>query len=278
MNLQRSVSRSRKNGSWVISIALLTSITISDEAYALIGGQTDTSNRFSATVKFNGATPTGDAPDRHEFCSATIVGARAALTAGHCVDDGGTQDGGSGAIDLGDGNGPIAVTCTRHPDYNGVNDVALCQPAAAVTFGGTKYEVVQTDATRISEDSSIVLLGYGCTEKSLGDYGVLNWGGAGLRRKSTNPDHPSGSDPDAALMIADGGVVFCGGDSGSGAFDQDTPATRHVIGIAAVSDIDNKVSRLVQTTDSRIVSWFKSWGDDRGIAICGIHSNAAGCR
>lgn len=258
----------------LLTVLMMTASTF-DEAAALIGGTSEHSDRFPATVMFEGIAPTDSEPNRHELCSATIIGEKAALTAGHCVDDHGRSDGGVGWINFPDGSS-ISVTCTRHPDYNNAyNDIALCRPADV--FRGRR-EVVQTNPANISDDSSIVLLGYGCVTTDDESYGQLNWGAAGLRRKSKDPNPPSPSRPDDAFMIVDGGAVLCKGDSGSGAFDQDDPSTRFVIGVGIFGKVGENTSRLVQTTDGRVKTWLRAWGDDRGIAICGIHSDATGCR
>jgi hypothetical protein len=120
----------------------------------------------------------------------------------------------------------------------------------------------------------MVLLGYGCTDAGRSDYGELYWGAAGIRRLSADP----AENPDEALMIVDGGAILCAGDSGSGGFDQDVPATRFIIGVGVRSNLTDKYSRLVQTTDNRIQKWMKDWGNENRTEICGIHSSASGCR
>jgi hypothetical protein len=238
----------------------------------ITGGRQADGSRFPATLTLIGI----------EKCTSTIVGDRVAITAAHCVDNGG-----AGSIDLGNGAPLISAVCTHHPSFNPSSDncstvntvgcepdVALCLSQSSLTAAGMKYEVIQTDRSKIREDTSMVLLGFGCTTQGGTDYGTLYWGGGGIRRLSVDPS----TGPDDAFMIVDGGAVLCPGDSGGGNFDQESPSSRFVIGIGARSNSAEQYSRLVQTSDTRIVDWLNKWGNDNGVKICGVHQDATGCR
>ena len=252
-----------KHWQLLILAALIIPAILSSKADALIGGRTDHRDRFTATVKFAGQMD----------CTAVIIGPAAVVTAGHCIDDAG-----EGTVELADGS-TLPISCNRHPDYNGVNDVALCRLLGGA-FSGMNFEVLQTDRSKVSEDSSIVLNGFGCTTPIPDgpQLKLFSWGAAGLRAKSKDPNPPDGAHPEDALMIADGGAVLCSGDSGSAAFDNDDPSSRYVVGIGIRGDSVSKTSWLIQVSDSRILDWFRKWGDEWGSPICGVHSNASGCR
>lgn len=63
----------------------------SGQAFALIGGRSDHPERFPATVRFEGAVN----------YTATIVGARTILTAGHCLDKNSPPDFMPGNVEFG---------------------------------------------------------------------------------------------------------------------------------------------------------------------------------
>lgn len=114
---------------------------------------------------------------------------------------------------------------------------------------------------------------------SVPDYGVLHAGATGIESTSSNPSEPNPTNLKKDLLTTVGGAILCQGDSGGAAFDRENPSARFVIGIGMMMGIDDPTeSYFVQVSDDRIKNWLQSWGNDRGIAICGVHSNATGCR
>jgi Trypsin len=264
-------------GRWALLVSLFMVTGIAERTEAMIGGRGDLASDFSSTVLFSGIEP----------CTAVIVGSQTVLTAGHCVDDHNTDDGGAGSIQYGPSGLIVSVLCTKYRQYPNVYDIAVCKPASSSdTFSGMNFEALQTDPNRISADSQAVLAGYGCTSGQGTDYGTLNSGSTGIESTSSNPAVPDINNPKSELLITVGGALLCEGDSGSAAFDQENPSARFIIGIGFRGQVPPKGSTdtvglesyFVQVSDNLIKNWLQSWGDTRGIAICGIHSNATGCR
>jgi len=257
-------------------LSFVACLAIPERTEALIGGRGGDAIQaeFSSTVLFSGIMP----------CTAVIVGSQAALTAGHCVDDQGQDDNGQGSIQFGPSGAVVSVLCTNYRQFTGVYDIAVCKPASlSDTFSnsGMKFEVIQTDPSQISADTQATLAGYGCTALNMPapDYGTLLAGTTGIESTSSNPATPDPTNLKKDILTTVGGAILCEGDSGGAAFDQENPSARFVIGIGMVrSKIDPTESYFVQVSDDRIKSWLQSWGDSRGIAICGVHSNATGCR
>jgi Trypsin len=231
----------------------------------IVGGAPADPKAFSASLNFDGA------------CSATIVGARAILTAAHCV-----EPGGQGTVDIGDGK-PLRATCTHHPDYKAslckdspersecTADVALCSTPTAMNRPGLKYESVQTDRSALGAQMQVLLLGYGCTTTGGTDFGALYLGTAKVKELSaTTP-----STFDSYFMRIDSTVRVCAGDSGGGSLDNASDP-RRVIGVN--KGVKGSTSYLVQTTDKRILDFMKSWSAGANAMICGVAHQATGCR
>jgi len=231
-----------------------------------IGGVLADPKKFPATLLFDGR------------CTATIIGRRSIVTAAHCVGNGAT-----GTVLL-DGKNYGAV-CAHHPAYStpsecmkGIQpltctaDIALCKTNVDLAAVGLKYEVVQTDRSKLAVDQPMVLLGYGCTTTGGAAAGVLYVGNSKLEALSNLK--PSVFND--YFMKISGPTLVCKGDSGAGNFDVADPATRSVIGVTA--RVDATTSFLVQTTDARIINFMKTWSSVNAAPICGVTSNAQGCR
>ena len=232
----------------------------------IIGGVLADPKKFPATLLFDGQ------------CTATIIGRRSIVTVAHCVDNGAT-----GTV-LIDGKNFGAV-CAHHPAYTTPSecsksmppltcaaDIALCKTNVDLTAVGLKYEVVQTDRTKLATGQTMVLLGYGCTTTGGPAAGVLYAGSSKVGALS-NLQPTSFNDH---FMKISGPTLVCKGDSGAGNFDVADSATRSVIGVTARADA--ATSYLVQTTDTRISNFMKTWSNVNAAPICGISSTAQGCR
>lgn len=197
-------------------------------------------------------------------CTSTAIGPRAILTAAHCLPDDST-----GVVES-DGK-EILAHCVHHPDYHSNSaDFALCELTSDLTDVLAEHVNVSKDQPQ--ENDTVRLLGFGCTELggSDGGFGVLYEGDSTVVRL------PAGS---SYYMRTRGGAAVCYGDSGGAAylFLNAAKTRRVVVGVNSEGDIE-QVSLLATTSVPGFVSWLRKWSDERGLQICGIHSNATSCR
>jgi V8-like Glu-specific endopeptidase len=244
-------------------------------ALFMVDGAAKKSSSFPASGELTG----------EEICTGTAVGTNAVLTAAHCV-----QHGKAATIKL--NNKVVHLTCYRHPEFmqsgNCDNpsdaacsaDVALCKASDKIDLGASKYEVIQTDASKLVKDMEIVMVGYGCTGDGKTDHGTLYMGQAKVTRLSSeNPKSAIES-----LLFTTGGAVTCPGDSGAGNFDVENASKRFIIAVSKqrMQTLDGKLdkshSAMVQITDKRIGSFLRKWGEENKANICGVHKDASGCR
>lgn len=224
---------------------------------AVIGAQKAQPANWPATFIFT--TPTGG-------CTSTAVGARAVLTAAHCV-----TDGGQGQIQIGEAT-PINVECDHHPAYpaNGTADFALCSTDAPLQ--NLAFEKVGTSLAQARIGDEITLLGYGCTQEGGFDkgFGVLHVGVAEVK------ETPSQANLDT---LTEGGAAVCFGDSGGAAYFHTNQAkTRRVIfGVNSRGDI-SRFSWLSSTATGGFVDWAFEWAEEQQVEICGLHVGASDCR
>ncbi|MCC6748062.1 MAG: S1 family peptidase [Deltaproteobacteria bacterium] len=174
--------------------------------------ETQLTSRTSAIV--NGAPESGFAAvgaivvagtGSNSGCTATLVGRRTLITAGHCVA----------------GQGPVvfypsglqgprfaAATVTMHPSYVGGNDADLAVVRLMEDVGGIEPVELATRAPRVGE--SVVLVGFGKPLEGQGSFGV--------KRRATNT---VGTVTDQLFTVygaaASAGNI-CDGDSGGPTF------------------------------------------------------------
>lgn len=228
----------------------------------LIGGQAARSADFPASfyTRSDGFS-----------CTAALVASRALLLAAHCMSDG-------APIVLSLRGKEYEGVCTHAPGYAGdkTADWALCLMALPVA--GVPYERVNVDGSRVRAGTRLLLTGFGCTTKA-GDGGHDNVYRIGEATVETVPSRDSND------IVTKGSVVLCYGDSGGPAFVylDDGKRDRVVVSVNSRVGVD-KGGMIVDTSYLSSIStdparqFLSDWSTRNGIAICGVHPNAANCR
>lgn len=195
-------------------------------------------------------------------CTATIVGEKVLLIAAHCVKSGGT------AKFKAAGQNYTAV-CTHSKDYanNPTADYNACEIDRPVI--NVPFELVNVDANFLKIGEEILLTGYGCTVPggSGGNDGVYRIG------ESRVSELPSGSSND---IVTVGPAALCYGDSGGPAF-KIVGNKRYQLSINSRGDI-RTTSYLSSLATAQGKRFLNAWAEKTGLKICGMHSDAVGCR
>jgi len=209
-------------------------------------------------------------------CTSTAIGTRVIITAAHCIKDNAT-----GVVEI-DGT-PISASCSHHPDYHDnvlqtdqdwekkvSPDFSLCALTSDLTV--KDFETIGSKKDSPVKGSTIRLLGFGCnkTGGTDGGFGVLYEGDAGVTKIPEPPSY---------YITTLGGAAVCFGDSGGGAYLYLNQAhTRRVmVGVNSRGDIST-TSLLSATTTPGFSTWASSWAAKNHVKICGLHSDAKGCR
>jgi hypothetical protein len=199
------------------------------------------------------------------FCTSTMVSSRALLTAAHCVDDG-------GKVLLTLKKKTYEGICTHSPDYaqNETADWALCLFSKDIT--GIPFERINMDESRVTVGAELLLTGFGCVKSpgTGGNDGVYRIGEAKVMSV------PTGSSND---IVTVGEVALCFGDSGGPAFlflDLNK-RDRIVVSVNSRGNIRD-TSYLSSTSTSPAKAFFMKWSQDKGVKLCGVHSDAPNCR
>jgi hypothetical protein len=140
----------------------------------------------------------------------------------------------------------------------------------------SRYETVNTDATRIRIGTELLLTGFGCTQ----DTGTGSDGNYRIG-EATVSALPSGSNND---MTTSGDVALCYGDSGGGAFLFLDTAQKKRVQVSVNSRIEvlddgrlGKSSFLSSTSTMASQSFLKRWASANTADICGVTPSAKNC-
>jgi secreted trypsin-like serine protease len=153
-------------------------------------------------------------------CTATVVGPRTLLTAGHCTKD-------RGVISFSIGLRTFAATCKVHPNFIATqlaDDAALCK---------TEIDIPVVPASvytgPILVGTNVTLMGYGCIQigGGGGNDGILRYGRASVTRAASANYH---------WYETNAPVALCSGDSGGPNFDG---VSHTVIGINSRGNLRN---------------------------------------
>jgi hypothetical protein len=180
-----------------------------------------------------------------------------------------------GTVSFSAGANQYKASCSHHPEYrngkgNATADWALCLVDRPVT--GVPFEILgvnEVNALQIS--TTMTLSGYGCVNPGGGggNDGIFRVGQA----KVTGL--PSGKNYD---IVTKGGAALCFGDSGGAAYYVFSDGARSILGVNSRGNIST-MSYLPAVYAKTFVSWAISWAKDSANArICGLHSDALGCR
>lgn len=201
-----------------------------------------------------------------KFCSATLVGPGAVVTAAHCVAD-------RSIMYIKHGDWRAQGECRQHKAYaqgNRSADIALCAVSPFAQIPGERVANVP-----LLSQSTVLLTGYGCVKSK-----DVPEGGAPEPQKSLFGgeaivvDLPVG---DNFHFTSAGQAVLCFGDSGGATFVVAGNSRRLLVGANAASDFFTR-SAVTALYAPGIADFINDWADKHGRKICGLHADAVPCR
>jgi Trypsin len=205
-------------------------------------------------------------------CTGSIVGEQVVLMAAHCIAHGGILKFKAADVDY-------VADCSRHDAYRTIPrnysaDYALCRVRQPVR--GVKFERLNIDSSLVSDGTELLLTGFGCTTDAGtgGQDDVYRVGEANVTRGPVGPTDN--------YFTTEGKAALCFGDSGGPAFLLRPGSTRVQVSVNARvgktrSGRLSMRSFLSSTSTPDAIAFLKSWSGDT-LKICGIHSDARGCR
>jgi Trypsin len=235
----------------------------------------------------------------HITCTASLVGRSVILTSAHCVDGSPYDDQASiilGSVKFGDTVTPL-TECKMHPDYaqarmaypwpRHASDFALCTLKFPVS--GVALETIS--ATLLLDKAPVTLLGFGCTNLKIKnnridpsydppDNPVLRIGGQQIA--DLNAPIAGVGNGYALTISRQGSANLCPGDSGgpvlTGIASFKSVKSRQIAAVASAmhgkwgkDGQDAEFYSFLAPITNSVRAWIKSWGDVRGLSICGIH-------
>ena len=198
-------------------------------------------------------------------CTSTLIGPQTLITAAHCV-----PDGGSAQITL--QKTSSSARCSHAPEYksNGTMDLALCHFETPVTHPRIRYERISTDPKIVSVGQRVLLTGFGCATATGRSDGRFRTGEVPIVRLPAGPSFD---------IVTKGEAALCFGDSGGGAYVlvNGSPATRFQISVNSRGNIrdESYLTSLAAEPSRRFLS---DWSTKHRTTICGLHSDATGCK
>lgn len=202
------------------------------------------------------------------LCTATVVGARALLTAAHCVTA-------SEPVQARLGDRTFSLRCGAvGPEGVRRFDVALC--VSDQLLEGVR--AARIDAVRrLGIGDGLVLAGFGCTAGGGVDRSGTGALSSGLARVVALDVVLSGA-PDEAPFIVAKGASPCFGDAGGGVYHmgaaEQTPAA--VSGLLSRGDLASS-SYIVSLASVPLIDALRQAADQQGARLCGVHDDGASC-
>ncbi len=192
-------------------------------------------------------------------CSATVIGERVILTAGHCVKDEGEigpVEMGVGAVDFVLGQQVYTAKCRQTPKYRqnlGDHDMAICLADRPLSV---RPATIDTQPVKIGQ--TVILTGYGCIRSpgSGGNDGILRVGKAKVIQLPAGDDY---------WFYTKASSTLCFGDSGGPSMSK----PHFVIGVNSRGDIKS-LSLFTATFTKDSIDFFEEFAKEQSVSICGI--------
>lgn len=244
----------------LFAVLLICASLRANEVPELIGGSPADSKDWPSSVYIG--MNLGGGSTAH--CTATVIGERVLLTAGHC-----TREQSVATFKL----GGVTYTgmCTLAPGYpaDPTADWSLCALDKPVV-GGPYESILVDEKEMVKVGESVLLAGYGCIRPggSGGNDGIFRTGKA---RVTQLPADRGNLD-----TVTQGGGALCFGDSGGSAYVVNG-AKRSVFGVNSRGNIST-TSYLSSTFVPEFREYAESFIKANGVEICGITPGAKGCR
>ncbi len=249
----------------IASILLASSsVALADLHPNLIGGRPVREGEYPEVIRISSG---------RSYCSASIVGPRVVLTAGHCTSEDGSVRPVSEeeTYQFEHKQMVYRAKCKLAPSYRdgrrgvGSQDIALCKTDREVEV---KYASVADRDPKKGEMA--VLIGYGCIRGESprgGNDGILRVGKAKVTRESSD---------ESFHWYTEGRTALCYGDSGGPAFlDLDDPKNEHHY-VAGVNSMGNIKDLSLLTSVARSKKFMQDFERAQGVEICGLSRKCDG--
>lgn len=238
---------------FAIMVLVVSSLAMAGDFDAmLIGGSPVKPGEYPEVVRIRSCSGTQCAG-----CTATVVGKRAVVTAGHCLL-------GSGEVSFMLGQNEYKAQCEAHPLYPNTEDMdmALCKTEKDMDV---KYAHISKQGPALNE--IVTLIGYGCIREGGGggNDGILRVGEAPVIQLPT-------AQPVNNWFYTRGSSALCFGDSGGPSFKRvrdPKNETHYVIGQNSRGNIRD-LSLLTASYLDKGIKFFEAFEQKHGIKICGI--------